>query len=107
MVIIAEVTNFAALTAFFMVNVSVIVLRLREPKARREFVIPFSIANIPLPAVLGAISVLVMISFLSPEAMLYGVGLIVLGAVVHLLQGRKIPSARGFKEHKKAHRPDF
>jgi len=107
MVIIAEVTNFAALTAFFLVNISVIVLRLREPKARREFRIPLSVANVPLPAVVGAISVLVMITFLSTEAIIYGLGLIVLGAAVHLAQGRKLPSPEGFKKHKKAHRPDF
>ena len=104
MVIIAEVTNFAALTAFFMVNISVIVLRLREPKARREFHIPLSVANVPLPAVVGAISVLVMITFLSPEAMFYGAGLILVGALVYLVQGRTLPTPHGFKKGRKAHR---
>lgn len=104
MVIIAEVTNFAALAAFFLVNISVIVLRLREPKLQREFVIPVSIANVPLPAVLGAITVLLMISFLSPEAIVYGSLLVLVGAVVHMKQGGKIPKAREIKEGESARR---
>jgi APA family basic amino acid/polyamine antiporter len=88
LVIIAEVTNFAALSAFFLVNVSVIVLRLREPRARREFRIPLSIANVPVPAVLGVLSTLLMIAFLSMEAIAYGILLIAAGAIVHFAQGR-------------------
>lgn len=85
MVIIAEVTNFAALLAFFLINVSVIALRIRQPKLKREFKIPFSIANIPLAAVLGAITSLGLIFMLSQEAILYGIGVTVLGGIVHLL----------------------
>ena len=89
MVIIAEVTNFAALAAFFLINVSAIMLRRREPDAKRPFKMPFAIANIPIPAVLGAVSSLFLIAFLSREAMIYGTGLIILGAVVHLLMPKK------------------
>jgi APA family basic amino acid/polyamine antiporter len=85
MVVIAESTNFAALLAFFLINVSVISLRLREPKAKREFRIPFSVRNIPIPAVLGALTSLGLIFMLSQEAILYGMGVTVLGGLVHLL----------------------
>lgn len=89
MVIIAEVTNFAALAAFFFINISAIMLRIREPGAKRHFRMPFAIANIPVPAVLGAITSLFLIAFLSKEAMMYGSGLVVLGAAVHLLMPKK------------------
>lgn len=85
MVIIAEVTNFAALLAFFLINVSVIVLRAREPKTKREFKIPFSIGNVPIPAALGAVTSLFLILMLSREAILYGIGVTLLGCLVHLL----------------------
>jgi APA family basic amino acid/polyamine antiporter len=89
MVVIAEVTNFAALAAFFFINMSAIMLRIREPGAKRPFKMPLAIANIPVPAVLGAITSVFLIAFLSREAMLYGSGLILLGAAVHLLMPKK------------------
>jgi APA family basic amino acid/polyamine antiporter len=107
MVIIAEVTNFAALTAFLLVNISVIVLRLREPKLERAFRIPLSVANVPLPAVLGALTVVFFITQLSINAVAYGLGLVALGVLVYFVQGKVLPTPEGFKEHKKAHRPDF
>jgi APA family basic amino acid/polyamine antiporter len=85
MVIIAEVTNFAALLAFFLINLSVIILRVRQPKTKREVKIPFSIRNVPIPAVLGAVTSLGLIFMLSQEAIFYGMGVTVLGGLVHLL----------------------
>lgn len=64
LIIIAEVTNFAALAAFFFINVSVVMLRRRDPGAPRPFRMPLSVANIPLPALLGALSSLFLITYL-------------------------------------------
>ncbi|MEW5996150.1 MAG: amino acid permease [Candidatus Micrarchaeota archaeon] len=101
MVIIAEVTNFAALIAFFLINVSVIKLRLDDHRTKRAFSVPFSVPGfrfpvlgldvppIPIPAVLGALASLFLIFYLSMEAILYGAGLIVLGAAVHLLHRKQ------------------
>ncbi|MFA5411759.1 MAG: amino acid permease [Candidatus Micrarchaeia archaeon] len=86
LVIIAEVTNFAALAAFFFINLSAVLLRRRNPGARRPFRMPFAVANIPLPALLGALASLFLIFYLSQEAIMYGVGLVILGGAVHLLQ---------------------
>jgi APA family basic amino acid/polyamine antiporter len=50
---------FGALLAFLIAHLSVIALRFREPARRRAYRIPFSIpirgAQVPLPAVLGAV----------------------------------------------------
>lgn len=89
MVIIAEVTNFAALVAFLLINVSVIKLRIEDHKDKRIFRIPFCIANIPVTAVLGAICSVFLITYLSSEAIMYGVGLVLAGAAVHLLMPKK------------------
>lgn len=85
MVTIAEVTNFAALLAFFLINVGLIGARMQDPDGRRIFRVPFSIANIPIPSVLGAISSLFLITYLSATAIMYGIGLVILGGAVHLL----------------------
>ncbi len=89
MVIIAEVTNFAALLAFVLINLAVIGLRITEPSADRPFRIPLSVRNIPLPALVGALTSAFLIFYLSQESILYGIGLVVLGAAVHLLMPKK------------------
>ncbi|MDD5096625.1 MAG: amino acid permease [Candidatus ainarchaeum sp.] len=88
MVIIAEVTNFAALLAFFLINLAVIGLRISRPGTRRPFRIPLSVANVPIPAVLGALASLFLVAYLSLEAILYGIGLTLLGGAVHLIYER-------------------
>lgn len=50
---IANAANFGALFVFVLVNASVIALRMKQPKARRDFTIPLSVRNVPLTAVLG------------------------------------------------------
>jgi APA family basic amino acid/polyamine antiporter len=88
MVIIAEVTNFAALLAFFLINLGLIGARLQDPDGKRIFRVPLSIGNVPIPSVLGAISSLFLIMYLSPQSIMYGLGLVILGGAVHLLQGK-------------------
>jgi len=53
---LASVTNLGALVAFVLVNASVIALRVKEPRARREFRIPLNVKNVPVTAVLGILS---------------------------------------------------
>jgi len=52
---IAALTNLGLFVIFFAVNASLIALRFREPDARREFRVPFSVAGIPVTGVLGCI----------------------------------------------------
>jgi len=80
---LASVTNFGALLAFVMVNAGVIVLRLKEPGARREFRIPVSVKNIPASAVLGiASSAWLMLQF-SPKIVESAAAIIAAGTVVY------------------------
>ncbi len=89
MVIIAEVTNFAALLAFFLINASVVKLRLDHPGEKRPFRMPLAPFNVPIPAALGALASLFLIAYLSSNAIVYGMGLVLLGGAVHLLMPRE------------------
>lgn len=57
-------TNITTLILFLFVNISVILLRIQKPDIERKFKIPFSINNIPIPAVFASIITLLMIVML-------------------------------------------
>jgi len=69
--IVAELTNFTVFMTFIMVNLSVIVLRFKEPNAERPFKVPLSIAGIPLLPIFGVLSVLFLIANLE-SYIIYG-----------------------------------
>ncbi|MGI9518184.1 MAG: APC family permease [Pirellulaceae bacterium] len=82
---VANLTNFALLFAFVVVNASVIALRFREDDVPRPFRIPGNIGKVPVIPVLGMVSSLVMIYFVGPKIILAGSGLIVFGLAVYLI----------------------
>lgn len=53
--ILAQVTDILSFIIFFMVNTSVILLRFRMPNYPRAFKVPFSVMNIPLMPLFGAL----------------------------------------------------
>jgi amino acid transporter len=57
---LAEMSSFAALAAFFAVNASLLVLRHRMPGRERPFRVPFSLFGVPVPpvAAIAAIGIL-------------------------------------------------
>ena len=55
-------TNMLILFLFFLVNVCAIILRKKMPDAKRKFKIPLNIKNIPVPAVIGAATSLILAS---------------------------------------------
>ena len=85
---IAELTNFGALVAFFMVNAGVVKLRLSDPRAEREFRIPFSVKNVPVPAVLGAATCVWLLLQLSTKILGAAAILLLVGAAAYWL-GKK------------------
>jgi len=86
--LIANATNFAALFAFFFVNLSVIMLRIKNPDAERGFKIPLSIKNIPITSLLGAITAFVLICSLDFIGLGLGLGLLFIGIICYFLVGR-------------------
>jgi amino acid transporter len=76
--ILAEMSSFAALVAFFAVNVALIVLRYRMPEHTRPFRVPLAIGRLPvLPILAIAAIVLLLIHF---EWQIYAAGGIALAA---------------------------
>jgi basic amino acid/polyamine antiporter, APA family len=76
--ILAELSSFAALVAFFAVNVVLIVLRYRMPGHKRPFRVPLAIGRMPvLPVVAIASIILLLVHF---EWQIYVAGGLVLAA---------------------------
>ncbi|MFA4855145.1 MAG: amino acid permease [archaeon] len=70
---VAFITNFTVFAMFFMVNLSVIMLRFTKPKQERPFRIPGSIGSIPIIPLFGAISCIFMISRVDLTAAIFGI----------------------------------
>lgn len=81
--VVANLTNFAMLTTFTIVNTSVVVLRYREPDAPRPFRIPGRIGRMPIVPLAGAASALFMLRYVETAAMVAGAGLLVAGVAVY------------------------
>jgi APA family basic amino acid/polyamine antiporter len=82
--LVAAVTDFSVYCTFLAVNLSVIALRFRAPQAVRAFEIPLSPGRVPVTAVLGTATVLLMVAYSRPAAVVLGAGVLVVGGAVHL-----------------------
>jgi APA family basic amino acid/polyamine antiporter len=80
--LVAAVTDFAVYCTFLSVNLAVIALRFRAPEAARPYRTPWAVAGVPVLAVLGTVSILGMIAFLHPPAIVLGVGALMVGVAV-------------------------
>lgn len=86
--LVAEVTNFAVYAIFITVNLAVIRLRFKHPSADRTFRIPFAIGAVPVTAVLGIGTVVLMTVYLRPEAWTLGALMVLSGVGAWFLGGR-------------------
>ena len=59
--ILAEMSSFAALVAFFAVNVALIVLRYRLPGHARPFRVPLAVGRLPVLPVLAIASIVLLL----------------------------------------------
>lgn len=85
---VASLTNFSLLATFVIINAAVVVLRYREPSARRPFQVPGRLGRLPLIPCLGALSSLVMMLFVGWNAVLLGVALAAAGLALFWIHGR-------------------
>ena len=76
--ILAEMSSFAALVAFFVVNVVLIVLRYRLPGHKRPFRVPLAIGRMPVLPVLAIASIVLLLIYF--EWPIYAAGGIALAA---------------------------
>jgi len=90
---VANATVFAILIAFAFVNLSLIVLRRREPTTRRPFRASPSVGTVPVTALLGAgVCVGLLFTFEPLIVATQGI-IIVVGIVIYCLLGRKAQQA--------------
>ncbi len=87
--IVASVTDLGTFYIFIFVNASAIALRYRMPKVKRMFRTPLNIGRFPLIPFFGLISSLILVSYLSMDAILIGSGLALAGVVVYLIIRKK------------------
>lgn len=76
---VAHLTNFCLLFSLVIVNLSVIMLRKRQPKLKRPFKLPFH----PVIPVLGIVFNLAMMAFMEWTTYLLGVSYLIVGAMVY------------------------
>ncbi|MCC7478874.1 amino acid permease [bacterium] len=99
----ASFSSFAALIAFGAVNAAAIRLRYSHPQLERPFRIPLSIGRFPLPAALGLLTVLALLTQFN--FLTYAVGLAALATallLLHFLPGRKSEEAGAGREEQAA-----
>ena len=69
---LAELTNYFIFITFLIVNVSLIILRFKEPKTKRPFKIPFSIGKVPIIPVLAILILIALVIGLPGKIILVG-----------------------------------
>jgi basic amino acid/polyamine antiporter, APA family len=79
-VTIANITVFVLVIVYSLVNLSVIILRIREPNLQRPFKIPFNIGKFPILPILGLTSTLFMLTQFGLDVVI--VGLITVGVAM-------------------------
>ena len=87
--LIASVTDFAVYLVFLAVNGTVIVLRWRQPGRPRPFRVPGPGQRVPLIAIFGILSVVVMLTQLNAEAILLGLGVAGAGVGAAFIEARR------------------
>jgi APA family basic amino acid/polyamine antiporter len=75
---VAGVTNFVVFVTFVTINITVILLRYRDPVRHRPFRAPGAVGRMPVFPVLGLLSCLFLLAGLEPEVI--GTGLVIAGA---------------------------
>lgn len=59
--VLAGISSFATLTAFFLVNVALIALRFRAPTLKRPFKVPIALGKVPIFPLMGAFFAMVLL----------------------------------------------
>lgn len=79
--LIAQVTNFGVYILFIVVNLALIRLRQRFPDAHRPFRSPFTIRGIPLTAIGGLLTSVLLLAYVPRDAWMMGLLLVASGVL--------------------------
>ena len=86
---IARLTTLSIFIMFMIVNLSLIVLRYKQPKANRPFRVPINIGRFPVIAFLGFLSCSAMLFYFEPVLMFFEVFIILTGIILYKIFNRK------------------
>ena len=89
-VIVANITVFAIVVTFAMVNLSVILLRYVQPEVERPFRVPVNIGKFPILPLFGLGATVYMAFQFELEIVAVGLAIIVAGVVFYLVFNRRI-----------------
>ena len=84
-VIVANITVFAVVITFAMVNLSVIILRYTEPQLERPFRVPVNIGKFPILPLFGFATTVYMAIQFELEIIVVGLGIMGAGAIFYLV----------------------
>jgi len=87
-VIIANITVFAVVITFAVINLAVIVMRYTEPELERPFRVPINIGKFPVLPLIGLGTTAYMALQFDIEIMLVGIGIIGIGAIFYFILRR-------------------
>jgi APA family basic amino acid/polyamine antiporter len=88
-VIVANITVFAVVITFAMINLSVIVLRYTEPQLERPFRVPLNIGKFPILPLVGFVVTVYMAIQFEMTIMAVGLGIIGVGVIFYLIFNRR------------------
>ncbi len=86
---VAEIANFLTILTFYLVNISVIVLRWIKPKIPRSFKVPINVKNTPLPSLIASIFCMFLLFHFPFIIIFNGVFVISIGIVFYFLTREK------------------
>jgi APA family basic amino acid/polyamine antiporter len=86
--VVAQLSNFAVLAAFVVVNAALIWLRYQRPGLERPFRVPWSVRRMPVMPLLGMGLSLFMLTQIEWRILAYGLALALLGLVMLFLHRR-------------------
>ncbi|MEM3064013.1 MAG: amino acid permease [Candidatus Nitrosotenuis sp.] len=85
---VANISVFAIIMVFILVNFSLIWLRFREPDIERPFKVPLNVKRFPILAALGIITPILGVIQFDSYIILMGLGVVVSGTVFYLVYNR-------------------
>ena len=101
---IAEITSFGALIIFALVNISLLHLRKVAPNAPRPFKAPLNVGWFSIPAFLGLLSCLIMLTQFTPIIASIGILLPISGAIAYMFMTIRNPLVKDESIHERHER---
>ena len=93
-VIVANITVFAIVVTFAMVNLSVILLRYVQPEVERPFRVPVNIGKFPILPLFGLGATIYMAFQFELEIVAVGLAIIASGVIFYLVYNRRISKSK-------------